>query len=242
MMSLPVFRRLAFCKLTILPGSIKRGRRISWNSLHRRVLSSSETSMSTVESRNDRGGKKLSLSSDGPIAGAFSKEAATAPVDEPVVSRWWAVPPASFVHLSIGSVYCYSMWTPGMTHAVGVIAASSVDWTQSAVIPVFSASAVILGLTTSTLGSWVEKVGPRQAALVGSALWSSALLTTAAGVHFHSLPTLYAGWGLLGGMGWGLMYLSPVTAVMKWFPDRRGLATVRNYILTLGEINGGCLT
>ena len=155
----------------------------------------------------------------------FSKEAATASVDLPVSSRWYAVPPANAVHLSIGSVYCYSMWTPGLTKAVGVIAASSTDWAHSAVVPVFSASAVVLGMTTAGLGTWVEKVGPRQAALVGSVLWSSALLTTAAGVHYHSLLALYAGWGLLGGVGWGCMYLAPVTTVMKFFPDRRGLAT-----------------
>lgn len=80
-------------------------------------------------------------------------------------------------------------------------------------------------MQTATLGSWVEKVGPRKAGFVGSTLWSAALLTTAAGVHLHSLELLYVGWGLLGGVGWGLMYLAPVTTVMKWFPDRRGLAT-----------------
>lgn len=136
-----------------------------------------------------------------------------------------AVPPANAVHLAIGSVYVYSMWTPGMTHALGVVAAAGGDWSHGDVLPVFSASAVMLGLTTASLGSWVERVGPRQAALAGSLLWSFALLTTSAGVHFHSLPLVYTGWGLLGGIGWGLMYLAPVTTVMKWFPDRRGLAT-----------------
>ena len=155
----------------------------------------------------------------------FSKEAATAPIDLPVSSRWYAVPPANAVHLSIGSVYCYSMWTPGITKAVGVIAASSADLTQSAIVPVFSASAVVLGMTTAGLGAWVEKVGPRHAALVGSVLWGSALVTTAVGVHYHSLPALYAGYSLLGGIGWGCMYLAPVTTVMKFFPDKRGLAT-----------------
>lgn len=155
----------------------------------------------------------------------FSKEAATAPIDLPVSSRWYAVPPANAVHLSIGSVYCYSMWTPGITKAVGVIAASSADLTQAAIVPVFSASAVVLGMTTAGLGAWVEKVGPRHAALVGSVLWGSALVTTAVGVHYHSLPALYAGYSLLGGIGWGCMYLAPVTTVMKFFPDKRGLAT-----------------
>jgi hypothetical protein len=78
---------------------------------------------------------------------SLSKEAATAAVDTPVSQRWWAVPPANAVHLSIGSVYVYSMWTPGMTHALGVVSASSLDWTHGQVLPVFSASAVCLGLT-----------------------------------------------------------------------------------------------
>jgi len=75
------------------------------------------------------------------------------------------------------------------------------------------------------MGSWVETVGPRTAGMVGSAFWSAALLTTALGVETHSLPLVYLGYGVLGGVGWGLMYLTPVTSVMKWFPDRRGLAT-----------------
>jgi hypothetical protein len=78
---------------------------------------------------------------------SLSKEAATCAVDTPVSQRWFAVPPANAVHLAIGSVYVYSMWTPGMTHALGVVSASSLDWTHGQVLPVFSASAVVLGLT-----------------------------------------------------------------------------------------------
>jgi len=84
---------------------------------------------------------------------------------------------------------------------------------------------VVLGITTSVLGEWVERVGPRTAGMVGSAFWGGALLTTALGVETHSLPLVYLGYGMFGGVGWGLMYLTPVTSAMKWFPDRRGLAT-----------------
>ena len=80
----------------------------------------------------------------------------------------------------------------------------------------------IKGVTTSALGEWVEKVGPRTAGMVGTGFWSGALLTTAAGVELHNLPLVYLGYGVLGGVGWGLMYLTPVTSAMKWFPDRRG--------------------
>lgn len=145
----------------------------------------------------------------------LSKEAATAPIDYPTSKRFWALPPAIAIHLSIGSVYVYSMWTPGFSRAIGVIAAAPNDWTHSELLPVFSTAAVVLGVTTSTLGEWVEKVGPRTAGMVGSMCWSSALLTTAGGVQMHNLPLVYLGYGVLGGVGWGLMYLTPVTSAMK---------------------------
>lgn len=156
---------------------------------------------------------------------SLSKEAATTPVDFKTSKRWLAMPPANVVHLSIGSVYVYSMWTPGMTTAIGVVGCAPMDWSHSQVLPVFSAAAVTFGITTSTLGSWVEKVGPRLSGFVGSLFWGSALCTTGLGVHLHSLPLVYLGYGILGGIGWGFMYLAPVTSAMKWFPDRRGLAT-----------------
>jgi hypothetical protein len=87
---------------------------------------------------------------------SLSKEAATCAVDTPVSQRWWAVPPANAVHLAIGSVYVYSMWTPGMTHALGVVSASSLDWTHGQVLPVFSASAVCLGLTVRLICSFMS--------------------------------------------------------------------------------------
>ena len=132
-----------------------------------------------------------------------------------------------------------------MHSCAGVVAAAPCDWTQSELLPVFSCAAVVLGVTTSALGEWVEKSGPRLSGMVGSCFWSAALLTTAAGVETHSLPLVYLGYGVLGGVGWvsvhivataqthsfisytcnltqsllfsqGLMYLTPVTAAMKW--------------------------
>ena len=155
----------------------------------------------------------------------LSKEAATAPVDYPTSSRFLALPPAIAIHLSIGSVYVYSMWTPGLSKALGVITAAPNDWTHTELLPVFSTAAVVLGVTTSALGEWVERVGPRTAGMVGSVFWSGALLTSAVGVEMHALPLVYLGYGIMGGVGWGLLYLTPVTSAMKWFPDRRGLAT-----------------
>jgi MFS family permease len=190
----------------------------------------------------------LSLSSSSFIERHFSKEAATyprhydgggsaaldssngakqqPPPSDLATKRWIrAMVPACVVHFSIGSVYAYSMWTPGMATALGVVANSVEDWTQSQILPVFSCSAIVLGITTSQFGSWIEQVGPRKAAALGTVLWTSALATTAVGVHYHSLPLVYGGWGILGGVGWGFMYLSPLSSVLPWFPDKRGLAS-----------------
>lgn len=110
-------------------------------------------------------------------------------------------------------------------HSIGVVAQAPADWTHSQIMPVFSVCAMVFGLTTGGLGSWVEKVGPRMAGTVGSVAWASALAGGGIALHFHSLPLLYASYGICGGIGWGMMYLSPVSSVMKWFPDRRGMAT-----------------
>ena len=110
----------------------------------------------------------------------------------------------------------------GLFPYLGVVVAAPLDWTYPQLLAVFSCAAIVLGVTTSALGEWVEKVGPRMAGMIGSACWSSALLTTAVGIEAHNLPLVYLGYGVLGGVGWGLMYLTPVTSAMKWFPDRRG--------------------
>jgi hypothetical protein len=132
---------------------------------------------------------------------SLSKDAATQPAEYDPKKRWMVIPPANLVHLSIGSVYAYSMWTPGLTHVLGVVSSAAADWTHSDVVPVLSAAAITLGVTTATLGSWVEKVGPRTSGFVGSILWGSGLMVTGVGVHLHSLPLVYAGYGLIGGVG-----------------------------------------
>jgi hypothetical protein len=141
------------------------------------------------------------------LSSFLSKRAATQPADFPPKDRWMAVPPANLVHLSIGGVYVYSMWTPVMTQALGVVSSAPLDWSHSQVLPVFSCAAISLGLTTHYFGSWVEQAGPRRAGTAGSLFWSMGLITTGAGVYFHQLPLIYAGYSVLGGVGWGLMYL-----------------------------------
>ena len=94
-----------------------------------------------------------------------------------------------------------------MTQALGVVSSAPLDRTHSQVLPVFSCAAISLGLTTYFFGSWVEQAGPRRAGTVGSLFWSMGLITTGAGVYLHQLPLIYAVYPVLGGVGWGLMYL-----------------------------------
>jgi hypothetical protein len=131
----------------------------------------------------------------------LTKEAATESSDYPTDKRWTAIPPANVVHLSIGAVYAYSMWTPSLGTALGVVSAAANDWTQSELIPVFSVAALTLGITTNTLGKWVEEVGPRKSGVIGSFFWGSGLCVAGLGAELHSLPLVYAGYGLLGGVG-----------------------------------------
>ena len=138
-------------------------------------------------------------------------------------NRWLTVPPSMLVEMSIGSIYCWTMWNLPITQSIGVITAAPSDFSVSEIIPVFSLAAGSLGIATGFLGKWVERVGPRKAGTVGAVTWCAALCTTAVGVEQHILPLIYTGYGLMGGVAWGILYMSPVSSVMKHFPDRRGL-------------------
>mmetsp|Transcript_7622 Transcript_7622/g.19541 ORF Transcript_7622/g.19541 Transcript_7622/m.19541 type:complete len:483 (-) Transcript_7622:20-1468(-) len=145
--------------------------------------------------------------------------------EENYKERWKVVPPANLVQVSAGGIYCFSMWTIPMTTALGVVAPAAADWSVASVLPAFSAAAIGMGVTAMTLGGWIEKSGPRLAGVVGAVCWGTGLATCGLAVETHSLPLLYAGYSALGGVAWGMLYLSPVDSIMKWFPDRRGLAT-----------------
>jgi len=127
--------------------------------------------------------------------------------------------------VSARSVYAWSIFNEPLTRIQGVIAPSAADWALSSVVPIFSACAVTLGVCTFTLGKWAERVGPRAVAATAAVCWSSGLALTALGCTTHTLPLLYAGYGVLGGAGWALGYISPVSNLIKWFPDKRGLAS-----------------
>ena len=185
--------------------------------------SCSSVAFSSASSSSSSAPSSPSSSAQWWIPHGWTKEDAVRDGDQ--YNRWLALGPAVAVEMSIGAVYCWSMWTGPLTRAVGVVAQAPIDWNLAAVQPAFSCCALTLGLTTAALGKWVDQVGPRAAGSVGALAWGSGLAVAGLGVELHSLPLIYLGYSGLGGIGWGLMYLTPVSAMMKWFPDRRGLAT-----------------
>jgi len=132
--------------------------------------------------------------------------------------RRWLFPPAALaVHLSIGQVYAFSVFkTPLVEHF---------DSSLTAIGIVFSIAIVMLGLSAAFLGTWVERSGPRKSMLAAALCWSAGFLVAALGVASDQLWLVYLGYGVIGGIGLGVGYISPVSTLIKWFPDRPGLAT-----------------
>ena len=138
----------------------------------------------------------------------------------------WRVPPASIaIHLCIGSVYAWSVFNTPLTRDLGVVASSANDWSLSSVVWIFSVAIVCLGLAAAFAGKWLEKVGPRFVGVVAAFLWGGDFIVGSIGISTHQLWLLYLGYGVLGGFGLGLGYVSPVSTLIRWFPDRRGMAT-----------------
>ena len=160
----------------------------------------------------------------------------------------WLVPPASIaIHLCIGSVYAWSMFNPALVKILGVVTSSGDDWNLSQVVWIFSDAIVSLGLSAAYAGKWLEEGGPRMVGFVSACCWGGGFLLGSLGIYLHelgfqismSIPVisskpinlqlglylLYFGYGVVGGVGLGLGYVSPVSTLIRWFPDRRGMAT-----------------
>lgn len=145
-------------------------------------------------------------------------------IAQPGFNRW-KVPPASIaIHLCIGSVYAWSIYNPPLTRLFGVVTPASGDWSLQDVTWVFSVAIVFLGLSAALAGHWLDKVGPRMVGTAAAVLWGGGYLIGSVGILTHQLWLLYFGYGVLGGCGLGLGYVSPVSTLIKWFPDRRGMA------------------
>jgi MFS family permease len=140
-------------------------------------------------------------------------------------SRWLVPPAALCIHLAIGQAYALSVFTKPLSQLMGVTDPVPGDWTVAQIGWIFSIAIVCLGLAAAFGGKWVEDVGPRKAMFVSALCFSGGLLIAGAGVALHALWLVYAGYGVVGGIGLGIGYISPVSTLIKWFPDRPGLAT-----------------
>ena len=127
----------------------------------------------------------------------------------------WLIPPAALaVHLSIGQVYAFSVFKNPLVERF--------DTKLTPIGIIFSIAIVMLGLSAAFGGTWVERNGPRKTMFVAALCWSSGFFISALGVAVDQLWIVYLGYGFIGGIGLGLGYISPVSTLIKWFPDRPG--------------------
>ena len=143
----------------------------------------------------------------------------------PGFSRWLVPPAALAVHLSIGQVYAFSVFKLPLTRVLGVAKPMNGDWGQPSLAWIFSLAIAVLGLSAAIFGRWVERNGPRKTMAAAACCFGGGFLVAALGVFLHQLWIVYLGYGVLGGCGLGLGYIAPVSTLVKWFPDRPGMAT-----------------
>jgi MFS family permease len=171
------------------------------------------------------------------IAGWLDKERTIA---GPGFNRWLVPPAALAIHLCIGMAYGFSVFWLPLSRALGVTAAqacpkdmslfaelftTTCDWRISSLGWMYTLFFVLLGCSAALWGGWLERAGPRKAGVVSALCWCGGLVISALGVYTHQLWLLWLGSGVIGGIGLGLGYISPVSTLIKWFPDRRGMAT-----------------
>ncbi len=163
----------------------------------------------------------------------------SATIAKPGFNRWLVPPSALAIHLCIGMSYGLSVfWLPlskaiaGTTpeqckimNVVDALTTTTCNWRVSDMLVTFTIGIVMLGLSAALFGGWLERAGPRKAGLVAAVCWGGGFLGAALGVHMHQLWMIWLFLGFVGGIGLGLGYISPVSTLVKWFPDRRGMAT-----------------
>jgi MFS family permease len=146
-------------------------------------------------------------------------------VAPPDFNRFMVPPAALAVHLSIGQAYAFSTFNLPLTKLIGLTHSAPGDWDLKQVGWIFSIAIVFLGSSAAVFGRWVERVGPRRSMFTAALCFGGGFLVSAFGIHLHQLWLLYLGYGVLGGCGLGIGYISPVSTLIKWFPDRPGMAT-----------------
>ncbi|RCL27467.1 MFS transporter [Pseudomonas sp. AFG_SD02_1510_Pfu_092] len=169
--------------------------------------------------------------------GFLSKERIIA---RPGFNRWLVPPAALAIHLCIGMAYGFSVFWLPLSQALGITApvacaadmgfmarlfSAECDWPISMLSWIYTLFFVFLGCSAAVLGGWLEHAGPRKAGLVSAVCWCGGMLISAVGVKTHQLWLMWLGSGVIGGIGLGLGYISPVSTLIKWFPDKRGMAT-----------------
>ncbi|MFI0482279.1 OFA family MFS transporter [Actinomadura sp. 9N215] len=138
-------------------------------------------------------------------------------VAKPGYNRWLIPPAALAVHLCIGQAYATSVYKTALVEHF--------DASLTAIGVIFSIAIVMLGASAAVMGTWVDRVGPRRAMFTAACFWASGFLVAALGIAAGQLWLVYLGYGFIGGIGLGIGYISPVSTLIKWFPDRPGLAT-----------------
>jgi MFS family permease len=155
----------------------------------------------------------------------------------PGFSRWLVPPAALCIHLCIGQAYAFSVFNKPLAQLLcsmqnacppataKIISSTPGDWSIATLGWIFSLAIVFLGLSAAVFGRWVESAGPRAAMFAAACLFCGGLLVAGFGVSIHNLWIVFLGYGVIGGCGLGIGYISPVSTLIKWFPDRPGLAT-----------------
>ena len=157
----------------------------------------------------------------------------------PNFNRWFVPPAALCIHLCIGMAYGFSVYWLPMTRLVphaneaackaqgflDALVTTSCNWSVPAETHIFETFIAILGISAAIWGAWLEHAGPRKAGFIAALCWGGGMIIGGLGVSIHQLWLVYIGCGLIGGVGQGLGYIAPVSTLIKWFPDRRGLAT-----------------
>ncbi|MFS8123667.1 OFA family MFS transporter [Rhizobium sp. BR 250] len=159
-------------------------------------------------------------------------------IARPGFNRWLVPPAALAIHLCIGMAYGFSVFWLPLSKAlpatdpscsnltlVGALFTTECNWRVADLGWIYTLFFVLLGCSAAIWGGWLERVGPRKAGFVSACCWCGGILVAAVGVITHQLWLMWLGAGVIGGIGLGLGYISPVSTLIKWFPDRRGMAT-----------------
>ena len=146
-------------------------------------------------------------------------------IAKPGYNRWLFPTAALSVHMCIGQAYGLSVFNIPLSKLIGITESAPNDWSLTVTVWIFNIAFFFLGVSAAVFGKWVERNGPRKTMLMSAICFGSGFMVSAIGVELHSIWLLYLGYGVLGGIGLGLGYISPVSTLIKWFPDRPGMAT-----------------